>query len=1078
MASLLEERKAQDRKINRNRVKSSVKANNDPTYNYLVPLNRFRDLGKQNSKRQGYMDVNKKQLFLKNFFNVTNPIANYYSPECHKRSWWPNGKYIVKKRYNYTNIGLEHFYEKNNVEQLKPIDTEEKSKKDSELTTFLEYENVAPGNFIISIEYCSSCEEHCGITQHGIENIFRELAIRYQKIIQERFPFIKVILKPADVDIVINKPFKMPKPNNGEAYPAFPYINEQFKQCRIGAFEIQISTKNEKGEIIKKLIHSKLKTKQFPNVKTVLDKIVSMMPLFNLNIVLFDQEDYQELDKMNGIEVNIYLSNSNTIRELSDSAKEQINNFISPGRRNEMLKRQKLIQAQTLNKFENESPLFTESRTILSGKSRRIYSTKSHFRTNNKSGNSNKKILNNSNKSYDIFSSNNSGPSSDMHGLNVNDYAFLKSQRGQLIKKQFSKINPNLSKEEYYDSSESVSVQFNLLPYDTYIVETKENCYFQSSITLLKFNEINTKDNGNVTKYIGLWHQQKAILNIHLYKEIEVEKKQNINMGGENNENASNENIENNENSENKKTIEQVPITSGTITISDADDPNSRYQVYSNSKGIYEYKTQPGEYKLEVYTKDFERDVRKIKLKCGLNTINIKLNPDKNCELEIEVLEYNESINDENDNENKNNMELIPVRNASVQIFKNSQDLLMEGITNKKGLMKYFVDKNDNNLSIKITKDGYFRAERYFKKYSTMKVNDKGNYISKMRFILVNQERLNYFKKILFICYANVNKKIFEFKYECGNQKNNIQIKDWQKEKGIFIATFTHEDHYSENQSKTESNSKKNSKILPKSKKVEKVDEKCTYEEIIRIGLQISPNSVKYDDDNNMDDFKVTDRDLIEYLKNICCEGNIYTPKSDFHINLPKVFNKININLKPEKSERSEILNINNNNNNVNSSQNENESTSKKATKRVINDLYWDLGWVDANNFIYYETSVFFDVEQKPNRLTYYECFVEFLQALIDKQVYNNLFDYFHFNLSILARGDRYLPKKIFEKKMLELIVFNSEDNENMIELISAINFVCNILCGYDEENNIRDDSISFNLLKKKVSSNIKNFIE
>ena len=61
---------------------------------------------------------------------------------------------------------------------------------------------------------------------------------------------------------------------------------------------------------------------------------------------------------------------------------------------------------------------------------------------------------------------------------------------------------------------------------------------------------------------------------------------------------------------------------------------------------------------------------------------------------------------------------------------------------------------------------------------------------------------------------------------------------------------------------------------------------------------------------------------------------------------------------------------------------------------------------------------------------------------------------------------------------MLELIVFNSEDNENMKELICAINFICNILCGYDEENNIRDDSISFNLLKKKVSSNIKNFIE
>jgi hypothetical protein len=396
----------------------------------------------------------------------------------------------------------------------------------------------------------------------------------------------------------------------------------------------------------------------------------------------------------------------------------------------------------------------------------------------------------------------------------------------------------------------------------------------------------------------------------------------------------------------------------------------------------------------------------------------------------------------------------------------------MEGITNKKGLMKYLVDKNDNNLSIKITKDGYFKAERFFKKYSNMKVNDKGNYISTMRFILVNQKRLNYLKTIIFICYANVNKKIFEFKYECGHQNNKIQIKDWQKEKGIFMATFRHdEDNHSENISKTENSSK----IVVKNGKNSKNDEKCTYEEIIRIGLQISPNSIKSDDNNyNMDDFKVTDRDLIEYLRNVCCEGNVYSPKSDFHINLPKVFNRMNSNLKSDNSKRTEILTINNNN--INNSENE-ENNSKKETKRVINDLYWDLGWIDANNFVYYETSVFFDIEQKPNRLTYYECFLEFLQALIDKQVYNSLFDYFHFNLSILARGDRYLAKKIFEKKMLELIIFE-ENNENMEELIGTINFVCNILCGYDEENNIRDDSISFNLLKKKVSSNIKNFID
>ena len=39
------------------------------------------------------------------------------------------------------------------------------------------------------------------------------------------------------------------------------------------------------------------------------------------------------------------------------------------------------------------------------------------------------------------------------------------------------------------------------------------------------------------------------------------------------------------------------------------------------------------------------------------------------------------------------------------------------------------------------------------------------------------------------------------------------------------------------------------------------------------------------------------------------------------------------------------------------------------------------------------------------------------------------------------------------------------------------VQFICNILCGYDEENNIKDDSISFYLLRKKISSNLQNFL-
>ena len=1025
-----EEEKRRGKTIEKMKTKAG---RNIPDYHYFAPLLRLKDLGQINKKRQGYIKTeNKRQIFLKDLFKVTNQVPNYYSPKYHKRSWWTNGKYLIKRRYNYTQSDLEHYYEKNNVEQLNPIKNsdlyemkrENIFKREDKLKDFKEYDNITPGNFIITIEYCSSCEEHFNITQHGVDNIFRDLAIKFQKIITERFSFIKVFLKPIDVDIVKNIEFKIKLPDkNGGAYPPFPAINEQFKECKIGAFEIQITTKDSKGNLIKKMLHSKLKTKKFPIVENVLDKIAAMMPLFNLNLILFDQEDYQELDKMNGIEVNIYLSNSHIIKNLSDSIREQVNNFIKPGRRLEMIQRLKIFKEQNYIKTDNNIMDNNIFHTINNNYNNR--SIKSSFirrKTHSKSKTKNLGL------NTEIFSSTNSGLSSDFKGQSIQEYKYLKSQRGLLMQKLYSKVDDNISKEDFLNSSESVSLKFNQLPYDTYIIETKENSNFQSSITLLKFNEINIDNNGQITKYIGLWHQQKAILNILLYKEIDIIDKEN-----------------------NKIKKDQIPINTSIITISDADDPNSRYQV-TRSNGIYRYKTQPGDYKVEIDTKDYERDVRKIKLNPGLNKLNIKLNPDKKCELLIEVLEYNEVLEEEN---KKEGIDLLPVRNAKVQIYRNPNIILMEGITNKKGLLKYLVDKNDNNLSIKIAKEGFFKSERIFRKYSSMEVNEQGNYISTMRIILVNQKKLDYFKKIIFISYFNICKKIFEFDYQTESNKDIIKIKDWQKEKGIFIASFNNKEELNYG----ESNIKEEQKI---------------YEEIIRIGLKISPNTIKDEKGNDkydIDEFKVTDRDLIEYLRNICCEGNIYTPKADFHINLPKVLNKID-NIIQEKSHNIE---------NDNSKEEENENNSSiKNSKRVINDLYWDLGWIDTHNYIYYETSVFFDIEQKPKRLTYYDNCIDFLQAIIDKQIYISLFDYFCFNLSILTRGDRYLPKKIFEKKMIELndFDFKDKDNKKKEDLINSIQFICNVLCGYDEDNNIRDDSISFNLLKKKVSSNIKNFID
>ena len=71
---------------------------------------------------------------------------------------------------------------------------------------------------------------------------------------------------------------------------------------------------------------------------------------------------------------------------------------------------------------------------------------------------------------------------------------------------------------------------------------------------------------------------------------------------------------------------------------------------------------------------------------------------------------------------------------------------------------------------------------------------------------------------------------------------------------------------------------------------------------------------------------------------------------------------------------------------------------------------------------------------------------------------------------------------KITEKIIEQMKNNSSKSNSNKLNqkqqhLHKFVQFICNILCGYDEDNNIKDDSISFSLLRKKVSSNLQNFL-
>ena len=1176
-----------------------------PTLNYLSSpkFELLHDKNKQFSLGYYIDKDNKRQKMRKENNNFSNLIDNYYNSEIHPRSWWPNGGLIIKRRYKYTGIGLDHFYEKNNVEQLETIeDSIPKEKKDADyIVNFKEFESLKYNEFMITIEHCASCEEHKYITQHQSDTIFKELAISYQKIIRERFPFIKVYLKPIDVEIVKNRGFVIPKvQKNGAAHPKIPSLNTKFKQCRIGAFEIQIATRDEKGEIITRIIHSKLKTKKFPEVNTVLKKIVSFMPRFRLKLVLFDKEDYEDIEKMDNIQVNLYLCNSKMIKEVTDNAKMQVLNFTSPTRRLLMLKEQRFkLQQQNFLKNKN---IFKTKQSFSPIPQQRITSALPQKKRGITENSSSKLLRPISSTSYNfndkfyektkikkpgfwINSANvrdtNKLSFSTMealhrNGKDINTQEKLKNQKGVLIKRKYSKVDEtyklNFQQDnddkngEDAETSESVTLFFDDIPYDTYIIETIENSNFQGSLTLLRFNEIKPNKDNLITKYIGLWHQENAILNIHLYTEKEKSEKPapKLYNGMQDNNNSPSSNIvipgqekklirppssnqrrKNplpNIDNTNEMRFEQEPISTGSINISNAEDPNSRYKVYPNGKGIYEYKTTPGEYKLEVTNDDYEKIVMKVLLKSGLNTINIKMKQEKCCDLKIQVFEYNEycdnynnyylmnNINNENENkkenqeqnENENQIEeeknnkiledsiyIEPVRNAEIQIIKDCNEILVEGITNKRGIMKYVVDKNENNLLIKISKTGYYRVERVFKRNNNMKENEKGNYECTMTFILVKIERLNELNKILFVSYSNTLKKIFEFDIQnIDEEKNKCQEKDMQEINGIFMAVFNYEDHPQENEENQNdenderkllenNNISNNQNELGKSaEELNDFNENTNYEEIIRLGFRISLDVIKDEYTQSYDAIRQNDSDLIEYLRSVCSDANIYTPNYDFHINLPKVLSKSKIS--PKFSGENDLNEMNENSNNINSNSNSksfNKINSNEEQNDDFTGLYWDLGWIDLKNYLFYETSVYFRLEYKPERCLFFENFIDFLQIFIDQRICDAIFNFFNYEMSILAGSDRYLPKKIFESKLNFIL---DEDNRNKAaeslknnssksmsnkltqkqKLMNRfIQYICNMLCGYDEENNIKDDSISFYLLRKKISSNLQNFL-
>ena len=119
----------------------------------------------------------------------------------------------------------------------------------------------------------------------------------------------------------------------------------------------------------------------------------------------------------------------------------------------------------------------------------------------------------------------------------------------------------------------------------------------------------------------------------------------------------------------------------------------------------------------------------------------------------------------------------------------------------------------------------------------------------------------------------------------------------------------------------------------------------------------------------------------------------------------------------------------------------------------------WTLGWLDPKQMYFYETNYL--SEEPCNRIQNFDDFLEFLQIVLDNKIYANLFKEFSFDKGVLMNGDRFIYVAVFRKAIEELGFARGKPE------------IVNLLCEMMKSSN---KMISYSILKKKITSNLKNF--
>ena len=960
--------------------------------------------GKEKRNTRGYYKgrEEERQVLRKKLHPVSRELDNYFYSSLHKRGWWPNGRFIRKKYYYYAEPGLGCFYEKNNVAQLKDLRELKNAVKKKELKTFVEYSYIEDNQYAITIEYCSNCEEHQTYTFHKSE-LYKNYAINLQKCILLRFPFIKVILKPIDTDILKEEKYKLPKVDLKGNFEKQIIINDKFKDVRIGAFEVQICFKKNGGELKKALLHSKLETKQFPQILRILDKIVSYLPTFSGKIITYEKEEninentkdnlndeYNQKGFLEELQINIYLLNNIKIQNLAKEAWSNIQNQLDPHKRQIMIKEQKIRKKENMFKKNDSSIISYANRS-------RPMSSLTVFGGNHKS----QSMINlrpNTSKTFILGNNNN-----NVNNFIFNDKSFLSSSiafrtsiNNYILDKDKSKsLKGKLILTKYTNKDGEINI--GPLPYDSYYIEVQENKQYRSVGISLTFNTINLKNKNYFQKYIGLFTQENSFIQLHVY---EINKDQ---KGGED-----------------PIHLGKAKVTLKRINNFNSNDDNGNSNNYSqkdvnfekkikineknNTPGIFEHTVPPGKYLLEVEKSNYETIRKFIELEKGANYINVEMNAERCCNLHIFAYNY-EKFQEES---------YVPIHNADVIIYQNSE-ILEETITNNKGEANYIVSKGEDFLTLVVCKLGYYPVQRIFIRNKDIPINESGEYEDNLTFFLVKENFIIDNNCILCVTYSNLIDENFDPNaiQISDNIKDRITLScfDGQKENGIISTFIKYEPKKENNQNDNDNNNLTDKDEEQSNNNLDNESETENFDDIISVSFIIQTESLK---NNNYQDKGFTMNGLERYG----CQTIIYTPKNIFYITAP--------------------------------------GFCKEGYS------FWNLGWIDIKNQLFYQTNTL--TESLNERTLYFSYWLEFLQTLIDNKIYSKLFEFFCFDKAILLNNDRYIYDNLFIQKLKELN-FCKENEDNVISFITSF---------FKNKNKM----ISFSLIKKKISSNLKNFSE